>query len=120
MSKVTWKSSDTTDTGMTWFKTTFNTPSASVLDGGVILMDIGANPTGITRGHFYINGMDMGHYNNVEQGGIMVQRYYFIPKDYLTPNGGSNSFVIMEEYAGNANALSSINIVSSTVVVPQS
>ena len=118
MNKVTWSSTPSTDTGLTWYKTSFNTPSQSDLDKGVILIDIGENAMGLNRGHFYLNGIDMGHYNNVQQGGIMVQQYYFIPKDYLTPNGESNTFVIVEEFANST--LSNINIVSSTVVVPQS
>jgi len=119
MNKVTWTSPPVTATSMTWYKTTFNTPSESILDGGVILVDIGKNSIGLNRGHCYINGMDLGHFNNVQQGGIMVQQFYFVPKDVLKANGGSsNTLVFIDEY-GNTT-LSNINIVSSTVVVPQS
>ena len=116
MNKVTWKSPEP-DVSMVWYKTTFDTPSEDVLDGGVILMDIGKDSSGINRGHFYVNGMDLGHYNNVQQNGYMVQQLYFIPKDYLMASGKSNTLVFVEEFANTT--LSNINIVSSTVVVPQ-
>ena len=117
INKVTWNNPPNLNAGMTWFKTTFDTPNSNILDQGVILIDIGANSVGVNRGHFYINGYDMGHYNNIQHGGLMVQQYYFVPKSYLTANGGSNTLLFFEEYPNTTT--SNIAVVSSTVVVPQ-
>jgi len=118
--KVQWTTPPATSKGMTWFKTTFATPSESVLDGGVILVDIGAESGGVNRGHFYVNGYDMGHYNNDEVNAVMVQQFYFVPTDYLTANSGVNTLLFMDEWDndGDGRDLKEINIVSSTMVVP--
>eukprot|EP00484_Ammonia_sp_Unknown_P001093 CAMPEP_0197021954 /NCGR_PEP_ID=MMETSP1384-20130603/2836_1 /TAXON_ID=29189 /ORGANISM="Ammonia sp." /LENGTH=773 /DNA_ID=CAMNT_0042449895 /DNA_START=51 /DNA_END=2372 /DNA_ORIENTATION=- len=118
--KVNWTSPAEQSRQMTWFKTTFKTPSQSVLDGGVILVDIGDSSQGVNRGHFYVNGYDMGHFNDVEQNGLMVQQFYFVPTDYLTANSGVNTLLFMDEWDndGDGRDLKEINIVSSTMVVP--
>jgi len=117
INKVKWSNPPKLNAGMTWFKTTFNTPNSNTLNNGVILIDIGANSLGVNRGHFYLNGYDMGHFNNIQYANIMVQRYYFIPKSYLIDNGGSNTLLFVEEYP-NTNT-SNIAVVSSTFIVPQ-
>eukprot|EP01084_Bolivina_argentea_P000812 1494_1 len=64
MNKIDWISPVETDMPLTWYKTTFITPNNSILmnDTYSILVDIGKN--GLISGHFYLNGIDMGHYNN--------------------------------------------------------
>eukprot|EP01083_Nonionella_stella_P063621 165336_1 len=116
MNNVQWWKPAVTIHAMTWYKTSFVTPKQSVLDDGVILIDIGANGTGVNRGHFYVNGFDMGHYNNVVQKGMMVQRFYFVPKDYLKSNGEKNSLVFLDELP--PKDLAKIAVVSSTITVP--
>ena len=116
MNKVEWNNATQMNQGMIWYKTTFETPSENVLDSGVVLIDIGEDSIGVNRGHFYLNGYDMGHYNNYQISNIMVQQFYFIPKDYLNANGQNNTLVFINEYP-NAT-LSNIKIVSSTVVIP--
>eukprot|EP01084_Bolivina_argentea_P267941 454988_1 len=95
MNKISWRSPPVLNEPLTWFRTSFITPNASI-----ILLDIGDsanNKTGFNRGHFWLNGMDMGHYNNVVIDDTLVQRYYFIPNDYLIGNKGNNSLVFCEE-----------------------
>ena len=100
----------------TWFKTEFKSPSDKELEAGVILIDIGEN--GVSRGHFYINGHDMGHYNNHQMKDEMIQRFYFVPTDCLQPNGGMNSLLFFQEYVDSDDAdVRNIAIVSSTVTV---
>ena len=126
---MTWNSPAVTSNGMTWYRTTFNSPDVEMFynngkesDGvsGVILLDIGSGGKGMQRGHWWLNGRDMGHYNNVIQSnGFMVQQYYFIPLDYLTSNQGSNTLVFEEELPiTSGNDISNIRIVYSTFVIP--
>merc|ERR1712129_383850 len=116
MDKVKWTQPMQTSEGMTWYKTDFVTPSEVSNDDGVILIDIGGKGEGMKRGHWWLNGMDMGHYNNVIMSGNMVQQYYFIPTDYFIADGGQNTLIFAEELA-NPTPLN-VNIVFSTFVVP--
>ena len=101
---------------LTWYNRTFKSPNDDILSSGTILLDIGEDTHGMKRGGYYLNGINMGHYNNVQYNGLMVQRYYFIPKDYLMKNQEENSLIFIEQL-NNVN-LTKIAIVSSTVVVP--
>eukprot|EP01084_Bolivina_argentea_P198646 340099_1 len=116
INKIIWKSPADTTKATTWYKTTFNTPNDVNDNTGSILLDIGANGAGFKRGHYWFNGRDMGHYNNVILSNMMVQQYYFIPNDYFTPNKGVNTIIFADELP-NVNP-SKINIVFSTMVVP--
>eukprot|EP01084_Bolivina_argentea_P042689 78697_1 len=73
MNKVTWKSPPDASSGLTWFKTTFKTPDQANDSNGVVLVDIGSSGSGMKRGHWWLNGRDMGHYNNVILSNLMVQ-----------------------------------------------
>ncbi len=117
---VTFKSPADTNNPLTWYKTSFKTQIYN--ESTVLLMDIGDNTgsennKGLIRGRFYINGVDMGHYNNiVQENKIMVQRYYFIPRDMLNENGGENILIVFDEM--NVVNVSNMNIVLSTFIVP--
>lgn len=116
---------------MTWYRTSFKTPDLSLFFDkdilndkntitGVLLMDIGANGQGMQRGHWWLNGRDMGHYNNVIQSSnkIMVQQYYFIPLDYLETIV-NNTLVFQEEIPfENQTRWTEVNVVYSTFVIP--
>ena len=98
---------------LTWYQTIFMTPNDDILSSGSLLLDIGTN--GVNRGHIWINGNNLGHYNNINiEGYGMVQRYYLIPLDYLTNN--ENQLIFNEEIP-NVN-LSQIRIVTSTAIIP--
>eukprot|EP01084_Bolivina_argentea_P195535 335410_1 len=114
--KVKWTTPPITTNPATWYKTEFMMNSTQLQD--VILLDIGENPKGLNRGHFYLNGYDMGYYNDVIQQNttVMVQRYYFIPKDFINTN--SQNLLIFADELPNAT-LSNIQIVRSTVIIPE-
>lgn len=142
MNKVKWTNPANTSNAMTWYRTTFSTPDISmfgiVMDendnilsqiSGSFLLDIGNNQKGFQRGHFWLNGIDMGHYNSVIQQPsdgtiVMSQRYYYIPIDYLAPYGSTNSqnVLIFEEELclddAGVNNFDYVNLVYSTVVIP--
>ena len=117
MHSVAWTAPADASQPMTWFRTAFATPSeAHEADGqGVILIDIGASGGGMRRGHWWLNGRDMGHYNEVALGGLMVQRYYFVPNDYLAADA-PNTLLFAEEREGAK--VDGVSVVYSTFVVP--
>ena len=145
---VKWNHPEKSDKGMTWYRTYFETPDISLFynygtgdregegegegEGevtGVFLLDIGKNGKGFQRGHWWLNGKDMGHYNSAIQDlnnneKVMVQEYYYIPLDYLLAqdDNGMNQLVFQEELpltgSGNNFDISSINLVYSTFEVP--
>ena len=110
---IPWNTDIITGKPGSWYKTTFPTPNDNILDSGVILVDIGTN--GMKSGHYYINKMDMGHYNHIKYID-MVQQYYYIPKGILTPNQGINELLFFDEqYMPN---ITNINVVLSSLIIP--
>ena len=107
-SKVTWTQATGTgpQTPLTWFQTSFARPP---LNDGVVLIDM----NGATRGHFYLNSVDMGRYWTIQQDGTYVQRYYYVPQDMLA----DTNILVLAEELGVAD-LSLVSVVSSTMVVP--
>ena len=118
--QVAWKTPVETKLNLAWYKTSFKTQSYN--ESTVLLIDIGDNTgkgknRGLNRGRFYLNGVDMGHYNNiVQQNGLMVQRYYYIPRDMLNANG-HNTLMFFEEIYDGTN-LNNVDVVLSNVIVP--
>jgi hypothetical protein len=45
------------------------------------------------RGHFYLNGIDLGRIWGVDQGGSTVQRYYYLPLDVARASGNRLTLV---------------------------
>ena len=83
--QVDWDSEYTkyANTTLTWFKTTFTVEQYST-DYSLLL-----HLVGFGRGHFYVNGVDLGRYWLIVADGQLVQEYYFIPPDvvrYDVPN----------------------------------
>ena len=105
----------------TWYKTTFFINSTNIFNEGVILIDIGCCNKGMNRGHFYINGINMGHYNIVgyyqenTNNYYSVQRYYFVPNDLI--NIQSENVLIFDEDFEQID-VKQVKIVLSNVVVP--
>ena len=104
---VTWTptSGPGVSTGLTWFQTKFAYP----LGNGAVVV----NMSGAGRGHVYINGVDMGRYWAIEQGGAPVQQYYYVPRDMLT---ATNTLVVCEELG--MTDLAQITIALSNVQLP--
>ena len=91
-SSVTWSNDwkDYVNKSVVWFQTTFLSTSVNVTAGNSLLLDL----TGMGRGHIYLNGMDLGRYWLVEVSGVPVQRYYFIPPDFIQDK---NLLTLVEE-----------------------
>ena len=70
--------------------------------------------TGFTRGHYYINGVDLGRYWLIEYGGEQVQEYYFVPPDVVNYSG-PNLLVIGEEL-GASDPTKAILVLSTMTV----
>jgi hypothetical protein len=82
---------------LTWRKTTFSIP-ATVLNNPMItvMLDV----SGLSRGHFFINGIDLGKYWTVEATGLgPTQRYYQLPRSLLRSDAHNmtNLLVIADE-----------------------
>ena len=115
VSKLNWQTPAQCNESLTWYSTSFMVPNYDELmqmDNTTILLDIGSN--GMSRGDYYLNGRHMGHYNNVSYDGVMVQQYYFIPKDYLNSGKETNSLIFAEQFP-NVD-VTQTRIVSSNIV----
>ena len=108
--QVNWDSDYTkyTNTSLTWFKTTFTVEQYSE-DYSLLL-----HLVGFGRGHFYVNGVDLGRYWLIMVDGQPVQEYYFIPPDVVRYDG-PNLLVIGEELG--APDPSKATLVLSTMTV---
>ena len=78
------------NTSLTWYKTSFTVKQYST-DYSLLL-----NLQGFGRGHYYVNGVDLGRYWLITVDGQFVQEYYFIPPDIVNYDG-PNLLVIGEE-----------------------
>jgi len=81
-SRVSWSTEWQSAAGkpVTWFQTAFTKPDLA--SGEVLLLDT----TGMGRGHFYLNGRDMGRYWMIDMNdgsGKPIQHLYLIPLDWL-------------------------------------
>jgi hypothetical protein len=81
---------------LTWLKASFKRVPDKAANHGVLKLDA----LGLSRGHFYVNGHDLGRYYTITAGqdpesSELTQRYYYIPGDVLVP--GDNTLVIIDE-----------------------
>ena len=65
---------------VTWAEAQFTLSSADA--NSTLVLDIGSN-NGNFRGHFYLNGVDLGRVWGIAQGGASVQQYYYLPVDVV-------------------------------------
>ena len=108
--KISWDSdiSGYLNVPLTWFKTTFTiAPYTSEYS---LLLKL----AGFTRGHYYVNGVDLGRYWLIEHEGKQVQEYYFVPPDIVNYNG-PNLLVIGEEL-GASDPTKAILVLSTMTV----
>jgi hypothetical protein len=85
---------------LTWFKLSFPTGTGRANStAGVLLLDA----LGLTRGHFYVNGHDLGRFYTIaDNHGELSQRYYYIPEDVLVAPGQVNELVLIDELGATA------------------
>jgi len=82
--KVTWSTDYKSGGPLTWYQTTITKPS--VPKGAALLL----SGIGLNRGHYYINGYDLGRYWMIlrnDGSNTPTQTYYTIPQDLLSENG---------------------------------
>jgi hypothetical protein len=65
---------------VTWAETQFSLTQADV--NGTLVLDIGSSNANL-RGHYYLNGVDLGRVWGIAQGGAPVQQYYYLPVDVV-------------------------------------
>ena len=103
---------------LTWLRTTFTAPAATLAPpvGVEVTAVLNLDATGLSRGRFFVNGMDLGRYWSAECGeqGCMCQRYYSIPPDLLLPGAGANFLVVLDEL-GPTN-VSAVSLAISSLV----
>eukprot|EP00037_Helgoeca_nana_P027214 m.310008 g.310008 ORF g.310008 m.310008 type:complete len:954 (-) comp27435_c0_seq3:149-3010(-) len=99
---------------LSWYRATFATPAPTPTDqNSTLLLDAG----GLTRGHYYVNGHDLGRYWTI--GGY--ERYYYIPRDTLMPTDGTNSnvLVVFDELGASAEGIAATRVVVGTLSLPE-
>ena len=87
---VTWSSHVPTAMPLTWYMTRFDAPP-SPSQNQSLLLDLG----GMTRGHVYVNGFDLGRYWLAEVEGTPVQQFYTLPYSLLVEK--DNLLVVFDE-----------------------
>jgi len=104
---------DISETPGVWSRALFDTPSFDASSQSLFL-DI---TTG--RGHFWLNGHDLGRYWNITKGQTIeyTQRYYYLPTDYLYSNGHLNELTLFNSLGGDD---SSTQLVLSGLVADES
>ena len=91
-----------------WLRAVFDLPDGIVATGQPLALDLAAvgdvdgSDTAERKGHILINGFDAGRYW-FGQEPHMVQRYYQLPPDHLTPTG--NVLVLFDELGGSARRM---------------
>ena len=102
---------------MTWYKTSFPDPRPAAPTNSSLLFD--AN--GLSRGHYYVNGHDLGRYWTLASGkgaaAEPVQRYYYIPADVLVAAEKENTLVVIDE--DGVGKLSASRLVYGTMRKPK-
>lgn len=104
---ITWQTGAST-VPMTWMRTTFNAPASFPAGSAAAL-----NATGLGRGHYFVNGRDLGRYWNIQRndGAGPIQTLYHIPIDWLNL-GGSNTLYVVDTL-GAADA-ASVSVVTTS------
>ena len=94
---------------LTWLRADFTTPQRvrAPPPGVEVSASLNLDASGLSRGRFYVNGMDLGRYwSKLCGGAYMCQRYYSIPLDLLREGEGANTLLVLDELgAPNASAL---------------
>lgn len=95
---------------LTWRKTTFSLSPATVADINVsVMLDV----SGMSRGHFYLNGVDLGKFWTVGPASLMTQRYYQLPRSVLRSHPTENLVVMVDELG--AKKPGGVRVVLSTM-----
>jgi len=89
---------------LAWIWANFTTPAqpkAAIAQRYAVALDL----SGLSRGQFWVNGVDLGVFWNIERNdgsGRSTQRLYHVPLDVLAPVGSPNELVAVAVAAGSA------------------
>ena len=101
--EVGWQPVGASNVGvpLTWYDGVVSLPAFPTGSSWALLLDL----TGLTRGHCWVNGRDIAHYNLVEGGtsGHPTQWLYHVPQDWLVV--GDNHITIVEELGGDPRGI---------------
>lgn len=103
---------------MSWLKATFEAPAAAVDPdpNGERNATLNLDATGLSRGRFFVNGMDLGRYWTKSCGGNICQRFYPIPFDILERSPGINRLTVLDELG--ATNISAVQLAVSANLPP--
>jgi hypothetical protein len=103
---VNWTASLPSSRPLVWYSTNFTTPEPPPIRGYFAIV---IQSSGLSRGHFFVNGNDLGRYWMISAGVEQqpTQQYYHLPASWLMPNASvANVLTVLEELgAGNVNAV---------------
>ena len=104
---------------MTWYRTSFTAPplSAPLLRSSSaapeVVHALHFSPAGFSRGHFYVNDVEVSRVWTRACGGGPCQAYFYIPPDLLLPGEGANTLTVFD--AEGPTDLSTPRIVLTTI-----
>ena len=85
---------------LSWLRANFTAPPDTLAPppGVEAAAALNLDATGLSRGRFFVNGVDLGRYWSALCGTeFMCQRYYAIPPDLLRPGADANLLVLIDE-----------------------
>jgi hypothetical protein len=92
-----------------WLRATFSDPRPAMPAGSVLLLDA----KGLGRGHFYINGHDLGRYWPLVPG---ASRHYYVPLELIEEGSANNTLTVFDELG--APQLATVTLVFSQLELP--
>jgi|EP01046_Picozoa_sp_COSAG06_P011004 hypothetical protein len=102
---------------LTWRKAEFSIAAAVLRNDSIsVMLDV----SGISRGHFYLNGIDLGKYWTVGPSGQgPTQRYYQLPRSLLVSDadGAKTNLLVLADELGAlaAGSARGVRVVLSTM-----
>lgn len=82
-----------------------------------LMLDIGSIPGTIGRGHFYLNGVDLGRYWSIEgyETNTPGQEYYILPPDLLIPDVENGNLLVLVDVLSGSD-ITGVQLVISELV----
>ena len=107
---------------LSWFRTTFTVPSSMVALAVAGKASILLDPAGMARGHFYLNGADLGRYYPAAPGAASagLDGMLYLPPSLLKDTGkgkDTDNVLVFGEELG-ATQPTAVRIVLSTLAAP--
>ena len=94
---------------LSWWRTEFTLPAYDVATTSVLL-----DATGLSRGHFHLNGHDLGKFWTIKgPSGEPTQRYYHLPSALLKPAGAAEPNVLVLADEMGPSDVGSVRVVFS-------